>query len=164
MNTKKAAPEDFTEGRIHLVTCGNPGLQLENGLYQNVIIIANCKISFVGGQFENAIVVSTSTHADAMKSSSANGGVRLGAVDNCDEGGGTIFLSHGGVDFSAGMEMHGSQIIAAKGVQFAANADGIRGASIVSGGRIDGTSNMEFAFCGGGMGHVFQAEYFRLAG
>jgi hypothetical protein len=41
------------------------------------------------------------------------------------------------------------EITIAKGdVSFAANANGIEGASIIAGGQISGTSNMTMGFCG----------------
>ena len=45
----------------------------------------------------------------------------------------------------------------------AANANGIDGASIISRGMIDGTSNMNMGFCGSGMEDSFSANYYRLA-
>jgi len=55
------------------------------------------------------------------------------------------------------------QILAAGDVEFAAGADGVEGASIVSGASVDVTSNNSMGFCGSGMDSAFQAEYFRLA-
>ena len=67
----------------------------------------------------------------------------------------------GGMQFASGLEIYGSQILAMGDVSFAAQADGIEGVSIVSNGKISGTSNMNMGFCGTGM-DVFTAEYFQL--
>ena len=86
----------------------------------------------------------------------------MGVDDDCGTGGGAQIVTWGGVRVAANLEMYGSQIIAAGPIDFAANAGGIQGASLVSGATIDGTSNMSFGFCGTGMEDTFQAEYFRM--
>ncbi len=154
-------PGDFTSGRIYKSSCTNK-LTFNSGVYKNIVVIANCDMVFKNGaEFQDAVIITKSNAAKAM---TAPNNLVLGAKDNCAEGGGAILVSYGGVEVASSLEMHGSQIIAAGNVQFTANADGIRGASIVAGGRIDGTSNMNFAFCGSGMAHIFKAKYFRLAG
>ncbi|PWK55311.1 hypothetical protein, partial [Silicimonas algicola] len=154
-------PSDFTSGRIHKSSCTNR-LTFNPGVYKNIVVIADCDMVFKNGaEFQDAVIITKSTAAKAM---SAPNNLVLGAKDNCAEGGGAILVSYGGVEVASSLEMHGSQIIAAGNVEFQANADGIRGASIVAGGRIDGTSNMNFAFCGSGMSHIFKAKYMRLAG
>ncbi|PWK51658.1 hypothetical protein, partial [Silicimonas algicola] len=155
------SPSNFTAGRIYKSSCSNR-LTFNGGIYKGIVVIADCKMIFKNGaEFQDSVIITRSTDAKAM---SAPNNLVLGAKDNCAEGGGAILVSYGGVEVASSLEMHGSQIIAADNVEFTANADGIRGASIVAGGRIDGTSNMNFAFCGGGMAHIFMAEYFRLAG
>ena len=67
------------------------------------------------------------------------------AVRARGDGGGAQIITWGGFDVAAGLEMYGSQIIAAGPIAFAANADGIQGASMVSGETIDGTSNMSLS-------------------
>ena len=70
----------------------------------------------------------------------------------------------GGVNFPANLSVYGSQIIAQLKIDFEANANGVEGVSMVAGGEIDSTSNMNMGFCNGaGMEHTFQAEYFRMA-
>lgn len=124
------------------------------------MLIADCPIEISGGlQFIDAVILTTYAGSNAFKSP-AN--IILGKDDSCSEGGGAQFITKGDVDFLAGMQLFGSQIIAGGDVEFTSNADGLQGASIVSGSRIDSTSNMNFAFCGSGMGHSFLAEYFRL--
>jgi hypothetical protein len=113
-----------------------------------------------GAKFEDSVIITTDTSAKSMY---APNNLVIGKPDDCTAGGDSQFVTYGGFEVASSLELHGSQIIAAGNVAFAANADGIRGASIVSGGRIDGTSNMNFAFCGDGMGNSFLAEYFRMA-
>ena len=163
VNESTVNPSDFTKGRIRNVDCASK-LTFNPGLYEDIVVIANCKLVFkstgsTDAEFHNATVITTQTGVKSVFSSS---GLKLGKADDCAAGGGATIITYGDFEVSAKLEVHGSQIIAAGDVQFAANADGIRGASIVAGGRIDGTSNMNFAFCGSGMEHVFLAEYFRL--
>ncbi len=59
--------------------------------------------------------------------------------------------------------MHGGQIIAQGDVIFSSNALG-HGASIIAGGKIDGTSNMEMLACDErGMEGNFHINHYRLA-
>jgi hypothetical protein len=56
-------------------------------------------------------------------------------------------------------------MLAAGDVSFTSEANGIEGASIVAGGRIDGTTGSVMGFCNGdGMESNFEAWYFKLAG
>lgn len=47
------------------------------------------------------------------------------------------------------MSLNGGQIVALGDVQFSAQGGGGFGASVISGTRISGTSNLEFSGCGG---------------
>jgi len=71
-------------------------------------------------------------------------------------------VTRGGMNFPADLHMFGSQLLARLNIEFAANANGIQGASMVAGGRIDGTSNMNMSYCGSGMEDNYTADYFRL--
>ena len=42
-------------------------------------------------------------------------------------------ISLGGMNFASGVSIHGGQLIALKEIAFAANGDGLRGTSIISG-------------------------------
>ena len=155
-----AAPEDFDAGRIYKASCNK--FSFEAGIYENFIFIADCPLTFKNGaEFRNTVIVTTDTTAKSMR---APNNLVLGEPDDCAPGGGAQMITYGGFEVAAALEMHGSQILAAGNVEFAANADGIKGASIVAGGTIDGTSNMNFSFCGSGTETNFAAEYFRLAG
>lgn len=157
--TYKIAPSDLTKGRIYEVS-GCSKVDFLAGTFEDIVFIADCPLEFSNGAvFEDATIITTST---ADKSMRAPNNLVLGAPDSCADGGGAQLVTKGGIEVASVLEMHGSQIIAAKNVEFQSNTDGLNGASIVSGGRIDSTSNMNFAFCGNGMEHSFMAEYFRL--
>jgi len=105
------------------------------------------------------VIATTNTSAKSINAPST---LQIGKNDSCAEGNGAQILTLGGVDLAADMRMYGGQIIAKGDVAFAANANGIEGASIIAGGTISGTSNMTMGFCGDGMEDSFRAEYFRL--
>ena len=152
---------NLVPGRVHYWNCaGGPGGTIEAGtVVSDVVIIANCDVKLgAGGAMENAILLTTSTSANSVNSPS---GFRLGTDDGCTPGGGGRIVSLGGVKFAADLEIYGSQILTMGDVEFAAKADGIEGASIVTNGNISGTSNMSMSYCGGGMDQ-FTAEYFQL--
>ena len=126
-----------------------------------IVFITNCEIKFATDtELNNVLIVSTDTGARSMNSASK---LQLGLNDSCATGGGARLVAYGGVSFTSELKMFGSQIIALGDIEFSANADGIEGASMVAGGRIDGTSNMNMGFCLTGMEDNFQAAYFRLA-
>jgi hypothetical protein len=154
---------DFTANRVNIITCGTQGVTLETGTYANMVIIGRgCNFTLQNGvRLEDMTLISTSTDDRSIYSPQ---GLVLGRDDDCAEGGGAEIVTWGGVRVAAAMEMYGSQILAHGPVYFQANADGMQGASIVSGSWIDANSNTSFAFCGTGMSNAFQAEYFRLRG
>ncbi|NRP11992.1 hypothetical protein XMM379_001908 [Aliiroseovarius sp. xm-m-379] len=164
---KGLSMSDLTAGRVHYLDCHNNGvLKLYDDsktvmAISNVVILTPCEIQF--GQevvIEDAIIATTNTYVKAITSSS---NLQIGRDDNCAAGGGAQILSMGGMEFSSGLSIFGSQLLAKKDIAFTANADGIQGASIISEGSISGTSNMNMGFCGTGMESNFEAEYFRLA-
>jgi hypothetical protein len=107
------------------------------------------------------MIISTNTSTTAIEGAS---GVVLGDDDNCAAGGGVQIITMGGVHFPAQLHIYGSQIIAMGDIDFEANANGIQGVSMVAGGEIDSTSNMDMGFCNGaGLENRFEAEYFRMA-
>ena len=155
---------DFVPGRIYKLNCASEGQQVliqTNTVLRQVVLVTNCKIRFAEGvALEDAMIASTNTREDALETAA---GIRLGRNDNCAPGGGAQIVTRGGVQIPAGLQMYGGQILAVKDVAFTSLANGMQGASIVSGGRIDGTTGSTMAFCGGaGMENNFEAEYFRL--
>ena len=129
-------------------------------MLENIVLATNCKVQFGQGvTLENSIIATTNT---GDKSITAASGLQVGRNDNCATDGGAQMLTMGGMDFPADLKAYGGQLIAMKDINFAANANGIEGASFISGGRIDGTSNMTMGFCGNGMEDNFAALYFRM--
>ncbi len=162
---RSLADTDFVPGNIHVVTCTAAGHKINfsaNATLQNVVLVTNCPIHFAqGGTLINSIIATTNTKDSSIYAGNL---FTIGADDNCAVGGGANVLTLGGVDFSAGLQAFGGQILAIKDIEFAANANGIEGASFISYGTISGTSNMSMGFCGDGMEYNFEAEYFRMAG
>ena len=157
--------DTFTEGRIHKIDCNSPNqnTKLHAGtVLQNVVIWTNCEMMFGEGvELRNVTIVNENTSEKSFNSAS---GIQIGTNDHCKEGGGAQLVTLGGIDFPAQLKMYGGQMIAAKDIAFTAEANGVEGASVISGGRIDGTSGSVMGFCGGaGMENNFEAEYFRLA-
>lgn len=158
-------PAKFQAGRIHVLTCKNDNShkQLNAGFtLKNMVLITDCRLQFNSGAVvEDSVIITTNT---SDKSLYASSNIVIGMDDNCANGGDVQMVTLGGVDFAAGTNVYGSQIIAAGDIDFAANADGIEGVSLVAGGRIDVTSNGTYGFCGGaGMNNNYAAAYFRLA-
>lgn len=152
---------DLPSGHVYIWSCNSgPGGTIENGtVVSGVVIIANCDITLGNGTaLEDAIILTTSTSDTSIKSPN---GLRLGVNDGCTQGGGGRIVSMGGMNFAADLELYGSQLLGLGDISFAAKADGIEGASVISNGAISGTSNMSMSFCGRGMDE-FTADYFQL--
>lgn len=152
------------QGRVHLMNCqGGSGLTIDSSAQplSDVVIISPCEIKFSAGSvIENARIISKATSADSINSPA---GLRVGRDDNCAEGGGTQLITRGGMKFPSDLHIYGSQLLAKGDISFAANADAIQGASLVAGGQISGTSNMNMGLCLNGMGDNLEISYFRLA-
>ena len=160
---KKLDPADFVPGHIYTRTCGGgAALQIPNGTkLEDIVLVTDCKVKFGQGVvLENTIIATSNTDA---KSISAASGVQVGRDDNCAADGGSQLLTMGGIEVPADLKVYGGQMIAKGNIEFSANANGIEGASFISGATISGTSNMTMGFCGDGMERNFEALYFRLA-
>lgn len=156
------AASDLRANRINYWNCARGGKgTISNGeLIKDVVIVSTCEIKFGAGvKVENSVIVTTNTSAKSFNSAA---GFVLGLDDNCAPGGGAQLVTLGGMNFAANLEIYGSQMLAIGDIEFAAKADGVEGAAMVSASTISGTSNMDMAFCGVGMDNNFQAEYFRL--
>lgn len=161
--SKKLDQADFVPGHIYTRTCGGgAALQIPNGTtLEDIVLVTDCKVKFGQGVvLENTIIATTNTDA---KSISAASGVQVGRDDNCAPDGGSQLLTMGGIEVPADLKVYGGQLIAQHNIEFSANANGIEGASFISGATISGTSNMTMGFCGDGMERNFEALYFRLA-
>ncbi len=152
------------QGRIHLMDCQGPRLTI-NATAQplrDVVIISSCEIKFSGGSaVENVRIMTTSTATNSLNSPS---GFRVGQNDGCAVGGGSQLITLGGMKFSSGLEIYGSQLMAKGDILFSANANGVQGASLIAGGEISGTSNMNMGLCKSGMEDNLKISYFRLRG
>lgn len=165
LSTKKAlAQTDLPPGHLFSATCssGNGTLSISNSVtLSKVAITTNCDVKFGNGDImQDAVIATTATDS---KSFTGTAGIQLGLNDNCATGGGAQLLTLGGVTFPSALSLFGGQIVAERDINFAANANGIQGASLISGGQITGTSNMNMGNCNNGMEENFRAEYFRLA-
>ena len=154
---------DLSPGFIYTFNgcSGNQKLSIKGGsTIQAIVLITNCKIQYgAGAALENSLIATRNTGASSQTGASS---VRVGRDDSCATDGGSQLLTLGGMDFPSDLQVFGSQLIAMDDINFAANANGIEGASFIAGGTIDGTSNMTMGFCGNGMERNLSAEYFRL--
>lgn len=161
----KLDADAFEEGRIHTISCASPTQKAKihaGTVLKNIVLWTNCELKFGEGVvLEDVVMVNEST---SSKSFNAASGIQLGRDDHCGDGGGAQLVTRGGISIPAQLKMYGGQMIAAGDIAFTAEADGVEGASIIAGGRIDGTSGSVMGFCAGeGMEDNFEAEYFRLA-
>ena len=154
---------DLVEGTLHYWNCsGGSGGTLNQAAtpIKNVVIVANCEVKFgANTELQNVLFLNTSTSDTSF---TAPSGLQVGKDDGCADGGGAQLVTLGGMNFASNLAMYGGQLLAVGDVSFAAQANGIEGAAIVSGSQISGTSNMDMAFCGTGMGGNLTAKYFRM--
>lgn len=166
-NRTSFTPSSFPPGRVHRVRCSGSGtITLTGGTYSNVVIDTNCNVKMSGRvQLDSSILMTSSTSSTSIQTDTGGGtnGLELGRPDDCGAGGGAQIITRGGFRSSAALVINGGQILALGDVNFAANAVG-KGASIVSDGQIDSTSNMSMSACLTGLEDMFQVPYFRLAG
>ncbi len=162
ITTNDISQDNLVQHSVHIMSCTGGGQVnvKSNTEFRNMVLVTNCKLKFEQGvSLEDTVIATTN---DDARSINAPSGLRLGRNDNCAEGGGAQLLTLGGVDVAADLQVYGSQIIALGDISFSANASGLQGAAMVSGGTISGTSNMEMGLCKTGMEDNFQAEYFRM--
>lgn len=153
-------------GRAYRFTCPSSTGRLtidRDVTVSKVIILTNCEVFFRSGvKLEDAVIATTATGAKSISSASSGTGLTVGKPDNCAPGGDAQLLTMGGMEFPSKLSIFNGQFLAVGDIQFAANAEGVKGAAMVAGGQISGTSNMTMAFCGTGMENNFHAEYFRM--
>lgn len=155
-------PFNFKPHAVNRLNCSGSGkITLDVGLYSNFVFITDCAVTFANGVLlEDVVVATTDTGAKSLTSPQ---GLQIGRNDNCTPGGGATLMTLGGFDAAANLSVYNGQILALGDINFAANADGVKGASFVSTGRIDGTSNMTMGFCKNrGMENAYRAQYFRM--
>jgi len=150
-------------GRIYKVDCQGATLNIDGSSVpiQKVVIITTCPVKFANGsKIMDAVILTSDTTANSI---TAPQGLQIGLNDNCAAGGGAQIVTMGGVSVASKLSMFGGQILAMKDVSFAANADGLQGASIVTRGKLNGTSNSKMGFCLSGMEQNFETDYYRMA-
>lgn len=151
-------------GRIHYLTCTSSGQKARvhaGTTLQSGVLVTNCILQFGENvALEDVTVVNTNTAVDSLNASS---GLRLGRDDDCAAGGGAQLVTRGGVKIPQYFQMYGSQVIAVGDVSFTSDAQGVEGASIISGGRISGTTDSVIGFCdGAGLENNFVERYGRM--
>jgi hypothetical protein len=146
---------------VNYVNCSSSSMQLQiRQPLTDMVMITNCQMNFgSGGALENGLIATLHTGAASIAGASDT---RIGRIDDCAEGGGAQLISLGGMNFASGVSIHGGQLIALKEIEFAANGEGLRGTSIISGDTVSGTSNMSMGLCGTGMGGGLSLDYFRM--
>jgi Flp pilus assembly protein TadG len=159
---------DLVPNRINIVTCQGGKLTFDKsaGTFKNFAMLTSCQLDVtVGPDFEDVLMSTTNTAEKSITApaGSAKDPTNLGKNDSCAEGGGVNLVTLGGIDMASGINAYGVQLMAVGDVNFSANANGVEGISIISGGRIDGTSNMKMGFCGNGNDHNLEIDYYRLA-
>ncbi|MEW9921043.1 Tad domain-containing protein [Marimonas sp. MJW-29] len=160
--TMSVIPYHFAPNAVNRKYCfGKSSITLEAGLYSSFLLITDCKVNFANGVVLEDVVIATTS--EDISSFYSGQGLQLGRDDNCAEGGGVTLMTLGGFKAAASLSAFNAQILAMKDIEFAAKADGVVGASFVSNGRIDGTSNMSMGYCKNrGMENAFRAPYFRM--
>lgn len=167
LNSNKPKITVFESGRVYSYNCsgnGGSGLTLPKGTLENVVIVTNCVVNFSQDVVIVSSVIATTNTSD--KSVQGASGLILGKPDEateCTPGGESQIVTAGGFFSAAEITTNGSQIIAGGDIEFAARGDGMKGVSMIAGGLISGTSNMDMTRCGNMGEDNFQAAYFRLA-
>lgn len=164
LNPNNLKANDFKKGRIHRITCNGSGNNAKvtipmNTLINEAVVLTNCEVKFAKGvRLEDAVMATSSTSPDSFNGSS---GVQVGRNDNCADGGGAKLITRGGMRFPAKLAVYGGQLLAQGTIQFAAQANGIEGASFIAGDEIEGTSNMTMGYCSNGAG-AYEKTFYRL--
>ena len=155
---KTMTPMHFApRNRIFRAECtGNGDMTMSAGHYKDFMLVTDCPINFANGVILDGVVIATEADVDGSH-------LQIGMNDNCAPGGNAAIWTMGEFRVASGMEGYGAQILAWGDVNFTANANGLEGISVVSYGRIDGTSNGEVGFCSGaGTDDFAAARYFRM--
>jgi len=154
---------DFVAGNIYNLTCPGQRIKIDASAVSldGVVIVTDCALAFSGGSLlQNTIILTTDTSAKSISSPS---NMILGLNDGCAPTGGATLLTYGGMSFPASLNAYGGTLIARNDIEYAANANGMQGVSMVAGGIISGTSNMGMGACPNDMNTSFKVPYFRMA-
>ena len=146
LTDRRVDPENFEAGRVHSYSCtGNQGMTFAPGLYSEFVLVTDCDISFRNGVVLEDVVIATASTGD--RSFDAPNGLTLGRNDHCAPGGGAALLTQGGFNVAANLQIYGSQVVALKSIDFAAQAQGVEGVSMISGEDVNTTSNIAMNGC-----------------
>ena len=130
---------------INRVNCVGDDLTIPAETFSNVVVITDCNLKFANGAIlMDATFITESTDDSSISSPQ---GLQVGDEDGCTVGGGAQLITYGSMKTASKLSLFGGQIIAAGDVNFAAQANGFHGASVIAGGEIDGTSNSQFYGC-----------------
>lgn len=163
LSGKQPTIDEFKEGHILTYDCASSGsdLVIPKGTITNVVISTNCNVKFSQDSILiGSVIATTSTDVKSVEGAS---GLTLGKDDDCAKGGESQIVTKGGFFSAAEIKTNSAQILAGGDIVFAARGDGLNGVSMVAGGLISGTSNMNMALCGNMQNTNFQANYFRMA-
>ncbi len=155
-------PYHFEQDSVNYLNCSGGGkTTMAPGIYSSFVFVSDCEIKFSNGVIlEDVVIATTNTSATSFNTPS---GLQIGRNDNCAPGGGATLMTLGGFKAASSLSVYNGQILAIGDIQFSANANGVKGASFVAKGRIDGTSNMDMGFCSNhGMENSYRASYFRM--
>ena len=161
ISKKSLQPTDFVQGRVHVHSCNGGKIDIGAGLYHQVVLVTDCEIRMSNGAVLDEAIFAT--RLQTARSINGPQGFQLGRSDDCAPGGGASLITLGGVSVAANLEAYNGQILAWQDIDFAARADGIQGASFMTYGRIDSTSNMSMGFCDGKIQpELLSADYYRM--
>lgn len=162
LNRRTVTQADLIPGRIHTATCtGGASLTIDsNVVVDRIVLVTSCQVKFNSGVIlTDSVIASTSTSARAITSVA---GLQVGKNDSCALGGEAQLVTLGSMSFPSALAVYGSQLLAIGDITFAAQADGVKGAQMIAGGVISGTSNMTMGFCGNMENANFQVDYFKM--
>ena len=169
---------DAAPGNVYHIQCSNnKTVGIPNGTeLWEVVIVADCLIGVGSGVFLHDMVLASAAGVikDGKKDKSTyeaglakhiitfSSGVQLGAVDNCQPGGGVLILANASIHFSSTTGYDGVQIVASGDVDLGARDMGINGINVQAGGDISLTRNNMFGLCSGGAPNLQTVAYYRL--
>lgn len=132
---------------VYKVNCSG-NLDLPNGTYRNLAIIASCRLK-LGGEYNMSNVLLASTHSGGGQAVHASGKTDLGAP-NCGEGGVEIYAM-GDINIASSGNITNTRILSAGNVHMAANGQGPIGIHIEAAGDIFAASGSsggsDFGLC-----------------
>lgn len=131
---------------------------------ENVVIVADCRISAQASVALRSAVVATSATGngtDPLSQHSVNfpSDAQIGGSEFCDDSSGQVHIySAASIHIAAGPDVYGLRMVAGGDIHFTANGN-VYGISAEAGNDITATANGEFAFCGGEFEGPFAWHY-----